>query len=173
MLPTRNDSFGEGSKSAKPQPYSQAKPISWQWRPSESRRSYLSQSHKNETNVILIKHHIAIVLVRCHHQGMKHQGRHLTEGAIRASGLWLIRGERLISSIIHKSVYCRKLRGLCEHQFMSDLPEEMLQMDPPFSYVNLDVIGPWEVVTRRMRAGQVNNKRWAVLPHVCLLVLSV
>lgn len=64
---------------------------------------------------------------------------------------------RLVSSIIHK------LRGLREHQLMSNLPEESLKMDPPFSYVGLDVFSPWEVVIRRTRGGQVNNKRWAVL----------
>ncbi|KAK7910443.1 hypothetical protein WMY93_015127 [Mugilogobius chulae] len=124
-----------------------------------------SQLQKNEANPVIIpnKHHIAVLLVRYHHEKVRHQGRHLTEGAIRASGLWLVGGKRLISAIIHKCVRCRKLRGLFEQQFMSDLPEERLKVDPPFSYVGLDVFGPWEIVTRRMRGGQVNNKRWAVL----------
>ncbi|KAK7891083.1 hypothetical protein WMY93_023046 [Mugilogobius chulae] len=124
-----------------------------------------SQLQKNEANPVIIpnKHHIAVLLVRYHHERVRHQGRHLTEGAIRASGLWLVGGKRLISAIIHKCVCCRKLRGLFEQQFMSDLPEERLKVDPPFSYVGLDVFGPWEIVTRRMRGGQVNNKRWAVL----------
>lgn len=124
-----------------------------------------SMLQRNESNPIIIpnKHHIATLLVRHHHERVKHQGRHLTEGAVRTSGLWLVGGKRLISTIIHKCVFCRKLRGLSEQQLMSDLPEERLKMDPPFSYVGLDVFGPWEIVTKRTRGGQVNNKRWAVL----------
>ncbi|XP_043974657.1 uncharacterized protein LOC122832198 [Gambusia affinis] len=124
-----------------------------------------SMLQRNESNPVIIpnKHHIATLLVRHHHERVKHQGRHLTEGAIRTSGLWLVGGKRLISTIIHKCVFCRKLRGLSEQQLMSDLPEERLKVDPPFSYVGLDVFGPWEIVTKRTRGGQINNKRWAVL----------
>lgn len=32
---------------------------------------------------------------------------------------------------------------------MADLPAERLQMDPPFSFVGLDVFGPWEMNSRR------------------------
>ncbi|KAK7893312.1 hypothetical protein WMY93_022464 [Mugilogobius chulae] len=71
--------------------------------------------------------------------------------------------ETIMQEIHLKVDAVRKLRGLFEQQFMSDLPEERLKVDPPFSYVGLDVFGPWEIVTRRMRGGQVNNKRWAVL----------
>ncbi|XP_054611777.1 uncharacterized protein LOC129169411 [Dunckerocampus dactyliophorus] len=109
------------------------------------------------------KHHIATLLIRHYHEAVKHQGRHFTEGAVRASGLWLVGGKRPISSIISKCVTCRKLRGKTEQQIMADLPAERLQMDPPFSYVGLDTFGPWEVVTRRTRGGQASSKRWAVL----------
>jgi hypothetical protein len=46
---------------------------------------------------------------------------------------------------------------------MSDLPPERLSMDPPFSFVGLDVFRPWMVTSRRTRGGQANSKRWAVL----------
>ncbi len=46
---------------------------------------------------------------------------------------------------------------------MSDLPLERLQVDAPFSYVGLDVFGPWEVITSCTRSGQSRDKRWAVL----------
>lgn len=124
-----------------------------------------SMLQRNESNPIIIpnKHHIATLLVRHHHERVKHQGRHLTEGAVRTSGLWLVGCKGLISTIIHKCVCCRKLRGLSEQQLMSDLPEERLKVDPPFSYVGLNVFGPWEIVTKRTRGGQINSKRWAVL----------
>lgn len=124
-----------------------------------------AQLERCEAHPIIIpsRHHIATLLVRYHHERVEHQGRHFTEGAIRASGLWMVGGRRLISSCIHRCVTCKKLRGSMEQQQMSDLPSERLQVDPPFSYVGLDVFGPWEVVTRRTRGGQARDKRWAVL----------
>lgn len=46
---------------------------------------------------------------------------------------------------------------------MADLPPERPSMSPPFTYVGLDVFGPWEVITRRTRGGAAQSKRWAIL----------
>lgn len=43
---------------------------------------------------------------------------------------------------------------------------------PPFSYVGLDVFGPWLVRARWMRVGVANNKRWAVL-FTCLTTRAI
>nr|XP_054591067.1 uncharacterized protein LOC129154842 [Nothobranchius furzeri] len=58
---------------------------------------------------------------------------------------------------------CRRLRGRLEEQRMADLPPERLKVCPPFTYVGLDVFGPWSVVTRRTRGGQAESKRWAMM----------
>ncbi len=50
-----------------------------------------------------------------------------------------------------------------QHQLMADLPEERLSTSPPFSYVGLDVFGPFTVTARRTRGGQAHSKHWAVL----------
>ena len=50
---------------------------------------------------------------------------------------------------------------------MGDLPEDRVTPSPPFSYVGVDVFGPWEIITRKTRGGVVNSKRWAVL-FTCL-----
>lgn len=55
---------------------------------------------------------------------------------------------------------------------MADLPAERLKTDPPFSYVGLDVFGPWEVTARRTKGGQANSKRWAVL-FTCMCIRAV
>ena len=103
---------------------------------------------------------------------MEHQGRQFTEGAIRAAGLWIVAGKRLISSVLHSCVTCRKLRGKLEVQKMADLPPERLSLSPPFTYVGLDVFGPWEVVTRRTRGGAAQSKRWAIL-FTCMSTRAV
>lgn len=114
--------------------------------------------------VILAKDsHISLLLVRHHHEQVRHQGRHLTEGAVRAGGLWILGVKRLIYSVVHKCITCRKLRGRMEEQHMADLPPERLKVCPPFTYVGLDVFGPWSIVTSRTRGGQAESKQWAIM----------
>ena len=107
--------------------------------------------------------HVSLLLTRHYHEQVHHQGRHLTDGAIRAAGLWITGGKGLVSSVIHKCITCRKLRGKQEEQRMADLPPERLKTCPPFSYIGLDVFGPWTVTSRRTRGGHAQSKRWAIM----------
>lgn len=50
-----------------------------------------------------------------------------------------------------------------QEQHMADLPPERLQTSPPFTYVGLDIFGPWSVTARRTRGGQSESKRWAIM----------
>ncbi|XP_048749330.2 uncharacterized protein LOC125661393 [Ostrea edulis] len=117
-------------------------------------------------------HHIAILLVRHFHGKIHHQGRHMTEGALRASGYWVIGGKRLVSSIIRHCVTCRKCRGQFLFQKMSDLPEDRLSPGPPFTFVGLDTFGPWSVLQRKTRGGSAQQKRWAIV-FTCLVSRAV
>lgn len=119
----------------------------------------------SEKNPIILPKdsHISLLLIRHHHEQVEHQGRHLTEGVVRAVGLWILGGKRLINSVLHKCITCRKLRGKMEEQRMADLPPERLKICPPFTYVGLDVFGPWSVTSRRTRRGQAEIKRWAIM----------
>lgn len=105
-----------------------------------------------EKHLIIVpkKHHVATLLVRHYHEQVAHQGRHLTEGAVRSAGLWLSGGKRLVSNIIQKCLICNKLRGRMEEQKMSNLPAERLEPGPPFTNVGVDVFGPWIISTRRI-----------------------
>lgn len=116
--------------------------------------------------------HLAVLIIRHYHEQVKHQGRHLTEGAVRSAGFWIIGCKRLISSILHRCVMCRKLRREVNVQKMSDLPADRVQPTPPFTYVGVDTFGPWEVLARRTRGGQANSKRWALL-FTCLTARAV
>ncbi|KAI3356755.1 hypothetical protein L3Q82_003433 [Scortum barcoo] len=122
--------------------------------------------------IILPRCHVTTLLVSHHHTKVQHQGRHFTEGAVRAAGLWVVAGKRLIGSVIHNCITCRKLRGKLQVQKMSDLPPERLTPSPPFTYVGLDVFGPWNVVTRRTRGGTAHSKRWAIL-FTCMCTRAV
>ncbi|KAK3086079.1 hypothetical protein FSP39_013163 [Pinctada imbricata] len=122
--------------------------------------------------VIPKKAHIATLLVRYFHEQVHHQGRHITEGSVRSGGFWIIAGKRLISSILHSCVTCRKLRGKQENQIMADLPSCRLHPTPPFSFVGVDTFGHWHVVSRRTRGGIAQSKRWAIL-FTCLTIRAV
>lgn len=126
------------------------------------KNSNLETGEKNP--IILPKDdHVSLLLVRHHHVQVKHQGRHPMEGAVRAAGLWILGGKRLINSVLQKCVTCCKLRGKMQEQRMADLSPECLQTCPPFTYVGLDVFRPWSVTTRRTRGGQAESKRWAIM----------
>lgn len=55
---------------------------------------------------------------------------------------------------------------------MADLPVQRLTPAPPFSYIGLDVFGPWLVSTRWTRGGAANSKRWAVL-FTCMATRAI
>lgn len=46
---------------------------------------------------------------------------------------------------------------------MADLPADRLQVAPPFTYVEVDVFGTWQVVSRHTKGGCSNSKRWTVI----------
>ena len=113
-----------------------------------------------------------MLLVRNYHERVQHQGRHFTLGLIRSNGLWIVGGKRLVNRIINSCIKCKKLRGRQQIQKMADLPKAHLTPAPPFSYVGLDMFGPWLVRTRRTRGVAANNKRWAVL-FTCLATRAI
>ncbi|XP_046585211.1 uncharacterized protein LOC124292203 [Haliotis rubra] len=102
---------------------------------------------KQKTPVIIPKGHVAVLLVRHYHAEVRHQGRHFTEGAVRAAGYWVLGGKRLISSTIHKCVKCRKMRKRPATQLMADLPSDRLTPSPPFTFTGVDTFGPWTVAS--------------------------
>ncbi|XP_074485799.1 uncharacterized protein LOC141764441 [Sebastes fasciatus] len=122
--------------------------------------------------IIPANHHVATLLVRHYHNQVAHQGRQFTEGALRTAGLWVVGGKRLISSVVHKCVTCRKLRGRLEEQKMANLPADRVSVDPPFTNVGLDVFGPWSVTSRCTRGNSAESKRWAVM-FTCLSTRAV
>lgn len=122
--------------------------------------------------VIIPKTHTATLLVRHYHEQVAHQGRHFTEGALRSAGLWLIGGKKFVSTVIHKCVTCKKLRGKPQEQKMSELPADRLASSPPFTHVGVDIFGPWTVAARRTRGGHAESKRWAAM-FTCLSTRAV
>ncbi|XP_033762808.1 uncharacterized protein LOC117344237 [Pecten maximus] len=129
---------------------------------------------KMEKNPVLIprRHHVATLLIRHYHDKVRHQGRLLTEGAIRNAGFWIVGCRRMINSYLRKCVRCLKLRGKQHFPKMADLPCDRLDPAPPFSFIGIDVFGPWTVLSRKTRGGQAHSKRWAVI-FTCLVIRAI
>ena len=129
-------------------------------------------SPSNNPIILPKHHHVTRLLVQHFHTKVAHQGRLITEGALRSAGFWIVGCKRLVSSVISKCVFCKRLRGKLGWQQMSELPDDRLEPGPPFSHVGVDTFGPWEVVSRRTRGGVANQKRWAIL-FTCLVTRGV
>lgn len=84
----------------------------------------------------------------------------------------MVGAKRAISTVLFKCVTCKKLRGKAECQQMGNLPSERMQLAPPFTYVGVDLFGPWDIITRRTRGGKASSKRWAVM-FSCLSTRAV
>ena len=107
------------------------------------------------------------LVINYHHESVHHQGRQITHGKIRQTGIWIVGANRMISKMINQCVTCRRLRGKLSSQLMADLPKDRLDTPPPFTNVGFDVFGPWNIQRRKLRRGAVNAKRWALI-FTCL-----
>ena len=51
--------------------------------------------------------------------------------------------------LISRCVTCRRLRGKVGKQIVTDLPQDRLKEEPPFTYCGVDMFGPFETKKRR------------------------
>ena len=110
------------------------------------------------------KHEVTYLIMKHYHERTWHQGRHLTLGALRQAGYYVMKQGRTISKFISACLICRKLRQVPKPQLMSDLPVDRLTQSPPFLHCGVDVFGPYMVhdgqCTRRTTSGK---KVWVLL----------
>ena len=78
-----------------------------------------------------------------------HSGRNMTLNEIWCNGFWIINGNVAVRSHIYHCVTSRKLRGKLREQNMADLPEVRSTDAAPFTYVGMDMFGPF--VTKESR----------------------
>ena len=111
--------------------------------------------------------HVTTLIIRQCHEKTGHAGREMTLGEIRPQGYWILHGRSAVSSYIIRCVQCRKLRGPCGGQKMSDLPVERLEPSAPFTFCGVDCFGPFFVRERRSQV-----KRWGII-FTCLASRAV
>ena len=61
-----------------------------------------------------------------------------------------MKGRKIVKSIVHRCMQCKRNRGKTEVQKMADLPESRVTLnEPPFSRVGVDYFGPFLVKRER------------------------
>jgi len=101
----------------------------------------LSEAAKH-LNVLPKKGPVISLVIARYNSLVEHQGRGITHSKIRSSGFWIIGGASIISNITGKYTRCRMLTGPLQKQKMADLPENRVQLAPPFSYCAVDYFCP-------------------------------
>ena len=136
------------------------------------RHSFLPFDGKHPI-VIPGDHPLALRLIAHYHDEKRHQGRSITMSAVRAAGYHIVRCRSLVDKYIGGCVVCRRLRGQPRVPLMGDLPRTRLEETPPFTYVGIDLFGPFHVsegaTTRRTSS---SKKAWGVV-FLCLVCRAV
>ena len=117
--------------------------------------------HDVKHPIILPKKDIVVQrLIEYYHREVAHLGRTTTLNEIRLRGYWVINGTSRVNKVITDCRRCRLLRGRGESQKMSDLPTKRVTEDvePPFTYVGLDMFGPFVV-----KEGRKELKRYGMI----------
>ena len=97
-----------------------------------------------EKNPIFLpaKHPLIKLLVMHIHQLAKHGGVNITLTTLRER-YWILKGRKIVKSILRSCVVCKKLEGLpYASPCPPDLPACRVSDDPPFAHTGLDFAGP-------------------------------
>jgi len=127
-----------------------------------------SMSSEAKYPVILPKrHHVVDLIIRHVHESSGHVGREHVLSLLQEH-YWIIRARVAVRRVLSNCVICRRQAARCGEQFMADLPAERLTADnPPFTYVGVDIFGPFVV-----RRGRSSVKRYGCL-FTCLVVRAI
>ena len=108
------------------------------------RFSQYRMEYKLKHPILLPKNgQITSAIINFYHKRVGHGSKRITKIEIRANGFWVINCTAAMKLMISKSIDCRKLFGKFCQWKMSDLPEEWLIEEPPFSYCGIDMFGPF------------------------------
>lgn len=112
-------------------------------------------------------HHVTQLILWHVHQEVGHSGRNHALSRLRQT-YWLPGANSAVRRVITKCVQCKKLSAIHGDQKMADLPQDRLLPDePPFTYLEVDYFGPFEV-----KRGRATVKRYGVI-FTCLTLRAV
>ena len=105
---------------------------------------------KKNPALISSKHLFAKLYSEAVHK-RSHLGVSATAAKIRRK-YWIVGLRQLLKSISYKCVTCRMLSQITQEQIMGKIPAERLNPAPAWSYISLDLFGPFDI------KGEVNKR---------------
>ncbi|XP_063965023.1 uncharacterized protein LOC135156448 [Lytechinus pictus] len=113
------------------------------------------------------KHHVVKLLIQHYHSLSGHSGKEHVLSLLRER-YWILKGRQAVRQVLHNCFTCRRLRASPVEQKMADLPSDrVLPSKPPFSYVGVDVFGPYMI-----KQGRNLVKRYGCI-FTCLIIRAV
>ena len=88
-----------------------------------SRLQYADLSYDEKFPILLPKGHVALLIIRYHHDFMKHAGVNLLIASLRCN-FWIMGCRRIAKSVIAKCISCQKLDSKSCQQPMAPLPAD-------------------------------------------------
>lgn len=116
---------------------------------------------------------ITELILRYYHCKSRHQGRVITQAAIRNSGFFIHKGSSTVKKFLRHCVTCQRLRGPRIEQLMNELPPDRLECTAPFTHCAMDVFGSYNVTDgTSTRRNNSSKKCWGLL-FTCLVSRAV
>ncbi|XP_055524492.1 uncharacterized protein LOC129718097 [Wyeomyia smithii] len=120
--------------------------------------------------IILDKDHPLTELIVLHyHHKLLHAGQQLLIASVRER-FWPLSIRNLARKIIHRCVFCFRVKPTVHEQLMADLPSERVTPAPPFLRVGVDYCGPFQTNYANRKKGPL--KCYAAI-FVCLVTKAV
>ncbi|KAJ8031990.1 hypothetical protein HOLleu_25384 [Holothuria leucospilota] len=127
----------------------------------------LSLSGEIKNPVILPRHHITKLLIRHYHCLAGHCGREQVLSFLRER-FWVIKARSAVRKELENCFVCKRVSAPPVTQKMADLPSDrVVPGKPPFSYVGVDMFGPFLV-----KQGRSTVKRYGCI-FTCLVLRAV
>lgn len=89
----------------------------------------------------ILPSHVCALLIKHYHQKVHHLRRGITVNELRSNGIWVIGCSGAGASHIYRCTMCRKYRRSTQDPKMADLPEDRMEMIPPFTYCGIGCFG--------------------------------
>ncbi|XP_068738205.1 uncharacterized protein, partial [Montipora capricornis] len=113
------------------------------------------------------RHHVAKLIIEYFHRASAHSGIEYTLSLIRQR-YWILGARSNVRNIIKTCFSCRRRQAPVMQQKMANLPQDRVTPSkPPFTYVGVDLFGPFTV-----RRGRTTAKRYGAL-FTCLTIRAV
>ena len=113
------------------------------------------------------KHHVTKLIVEYFHHASGHSGVEYTLSLIRQR-YWILGARNNVRNIVNMCFSCRRRQAPVMQQKMASLPQDRVTPSkPPFTYVGVDLFGPFTV-----RRGRTTAKRYGAL-FTCLSIRAV